>query len=247
MDNGYDKTTGWQYMGALCANCALLLTFIGSLTHPLFPTQQLGLLLAVLFLLVMPLGDVIISQKLEVKNIRITLLGLLYITLPMGCMIYLRTHSFDGVGAQRYFSAPTAPGWTIPLLLIIFIWINDTMAYIVGSLIGRTPFSKISPKKTIEGTVGGMLLAVGAAGVFGYFWGSHILKLQHWLALAAIAAIAGTYGDLLESKLKRMAGVKDSGRIMPGHGGFLDRFDSLLLAAPFALLYCLFFMHNFAA
>ena len=86
------------------------------------------------------------------------------------------------------------------------------------------------------------ILAVAAAGVYGYYWGQQWLSLQHWLALAAIAAIFGTIGDLLESKLKRMAGVKDSGKIMPGHGGFMDRFDSLLLAAPFAWLY----VHLFA-
>jgi phosphatidate cytidylyltransferase len=86
-----------------------------------------------------------------------------------------------------------------------------------------------------------MILAVAAAGVYGHFWGGAYLSLQHWLALAGIAAIFGTAGDLIESKLKRMAGVKDSGRIMPGHGGFMDRFDSLLLAAPFAWLYVHFF------
>ena len=134
-------------------------------------------------------------------------------------------------------------GALIPLLLIFFIWINDTMAYIVGSLIGRTPFfPSISPKKTIEGTVGGMVLAIAAAGIYGYFWGNDLLYWPHWIALATIAAIFGSAGDLLESRLKRMAGVKDSGKIMPGHGGFLDRFDSLLVAAPFAWIYVLLFV-----
>jgi len=130
-------------------------------------------------------------------------------------------------------------GWAIPLTLIASIWINDTMAYIVGSFIGKTPFSKISPKKTWEGTLGGAILAVTTVTLVGYFVfdAKDIISL---IVISSVAAIAGTAGDLLESKLKRMAGVKDSGQIMPGHGGFLDRFDSLLLATPFVWLYLQF-------
>ena len=119
------------------------------------------------------------------------------------------------------------------------------MAYIVGSLIGKTPLSPISPKKTWEGTIGGILLAIAVVGfLFPFFYfGSSAFALFMFIApIAAIAAIVGTYGDLLESKLKRLAGVKDSGQIMPGHGGFLDRFDSLLLATPFVWLYVQLFM-----
>jgi len=112
------------------------------------------------------------------------------------------------------------------LIIIFSIWINDTMAYIVGSLIGRTPFSKISPKKTWEGTLGGILLSVLVMGIAGYYFGRYLNDwtdwnwIWQWVLIAAIAAVAGTFGDLLESKLKRMAGVKDSGHLMPGHGGF---------------------------
>jgi phosphatidate cytidylyltransferase len=112
------------------------------------------------------------------------------------------------------------------------------MAYIVGSLIGETPFSKISPKKTWEGTAGGAILCIVVIGLLGYFIPpASYYNVQHWIVIAAIAAVIGTLGDLLESKLKRAANVKDSGHIMPGHGGFLDRFDSLLLAIPFVWLY----------
>ena len=127
---------------------------------------------------------------------------------------------------------------TIPLVLIASIWINDTMAYIVGSLIGKTPLSPISPKKTREGTVGGALLAIVVITLIGHF--AFGLPVVHLVIISAIATIMGTIGDLIESKLKRMAGVKDSGEIMPGHGGFLDRFDSLLLAIPFVWLYVYF-------
>ena len=133
----------------------------------------------------------------------------------------------------------------LPLLIIVSIWINDTMAYIVGSLIGKTPLSKISPKKTWEGTIGGILLSVALVGIlfpFFYFKSISVSSFLLVAPVAAIASIAGTFGDLLESKLKRLAGVKDSGSLMPGHGGFLDRFDSLLLATPFVWLYVQLFM-----
>ena len=138
-----------------------------------------------------------------------------------------------------------APGTTeilysalLPCAIIFSIWINDTMAYLVGSFIGKTPLSKISPKKTWEGTIGGALLCVVVITLLGYYIPvAKIIHWQHWLFIAAICAVFGTAGDLLESKLKRMADVKDSGSFMPGHGGFLDRFDSLLVATPFVWLY----------
>lgn len=116
------------------------------------------------------------------------------------------------------------------------------MAYVVGSLIGKTPLSKISPKKTWEGTVGGIILSVIVAGVVAYTSNKFRLATIEIAIIAAIASIAGTFGDLFESKLKRMANVKDSGNIMPGHGGFLDRFDSMLLAIPAVWLYVYFFL-----
>jgi phosphatidate cytidylyltransferase len=128
----------------------------------------------------------------------------------------------------------------IPCGIILSIWINDTMAYIVGSLIGKTPLSGISPKKTWEGTIGGIILCII---VIALIAGSNRLFIvKNWIMIAAICAVFGTLGDLLQSKLKRMAKVKDSGKMMPGHGGFLDRFDSLLLAAPFVWLYVYGFM-----
>lgn len=131
----------------------------------------------------------------------------------------------------------------LPCTVVFAIWINDTMAYITGSFIGRTPFSKISPKKTWEGTLGGAVLCVAC------IWGlselidrASDISTGHWLAIGAICAVAGTVGDLFESKLKRLAGVKDSGSVMPGHGGFLDRFDSLLFAAPATWVYVSLFI-----
>ena len=242
IDPDYANVSSWHKWGATIAGAAILLTFTGNTFEiAQIPAGLIGWWTAVIFLLVMPLGEVLMSKDFSLKNIGYSAIGLLYVTVPFGLLIHIRLNAIN-----IHYTATdvgTAPGWLIPLLLIIFIWINDTMAYIVGSLIGRTPFAPaISPKKTIEGTVGGMILAVATAGIFGHFWGRAYLALPHWIALALIAAIFGTIGDLIESKLKRMAGAKDSGRIMPGHGGFLDRFDSLLLAAPFAWIYVQFFM-----
>ena len=125
---------------------------------------------------------------------------------------------------------------TLPLVVIAAIWINDTMAYLVGSLIGKTPLSRISPKKTVEGTAGGIVLSVVVVSLLSIIWFPFGQTTLVFGLVAFIAAITGTIGDLLESWLKRRAGVKDSGRFMPGHGGFLDRFDSLLIATIFVWL-----------
>lgn len=125
----------------------------------------------------------------------------------------------------------------ILLGIFILIWTNDTFAYIVGKTMGRTKlFERISPKKTVEGFAGGLVFAlIGsyAISLFPVFGLTTIL----WMASAVILVIAGTMGDLIESRLKRNAGVKDSGRIMPGHGGILDRLDSIIFAIPFLFLF----------
>lgn len=149
-----------------------------------------------------------------------TVSGILYVSFP--AILLLNIYSI-----QSFF----------PLALILMIWSNDTLAYIVGSFIGKTSFSSISPKKTWEGTIGGALLTIVGACVWSHF---SSLKMMDAIALALCATIAGTLGDLFESRLKRMADVKDSGALMPGHGGALDRFDSLLVAVPFAFIYFYF-------
>ena len=178
----------------------------------------------------------LIKKIYDKQYLKYILLGLIYITIPILMMIdlgtELRIYTINNTNEIIYHKL-------IPCSIIFSIWINDTMAYIVGSLIGKTPLSKISPKKTWEGTLGGIILATFIAGVIAWQFDLNIQKI---VIIAGIASIAGTIGDLLESKLKRMAGVKDSGNIMPGHGGFLDRFDSLLLAIPAVWLYIYFFV-----
>lgn len=167
-------------------------------------------------------------------------LGLLYLSLPWTLLLYIRSGApwmAGGVGTQLAHGMAEVMGRTLPLIMIASIWLNDTMAYLMGSFFGRTPLSRFSPKKTWEGTVAGVVLSVGlvtAAGVYGMHGEAWIYA---WVSF--LSSTIGSLGDLLESWLKRRAGVKDSGQFMPGHGGFLDRFDSLLLAVPAVWLFCM--------
>jgi phosphatidate cytidylyltransferase len=124
--------------------------------------------------------------------------------------------------------------------IFILIWTNDTFAYIVGKSIGKNKlFERISPKKTIEGFLGGLVFSILAGILISkYFIGSSSMSTMYiWIGIAFIASIFGTIGDLVESKFKRIAQVKDSGNIMPGHGGVLDRLDSIIFVAPFVYLF----------
>lgn len=161
-----------------------------------------------------------------------SLLGLFYITLPIILLIIIRTENFNDLNDDFLK--------IIPCGIVFSIWINDTMAYIVGSFIGKTPLSKISPKKTREGTIGGIILCVIVISLIGYF--TNYFSVVDWIVISFFCAVFGTLGDLVESKLKRIANVKDSGSLMPGHGGFLDRFDSMLVAIPFVFVYYFLFI-----
>ncbi len=171
-------------------------------------------------------------KKINPSYKLISLSGFIYITLPIVLLITIRLG--NNINIDNNFLK------IIPCGIIFSIWINDTMAYVVGSLIGKTSLSKISPKKTWEGTIGGALLCIIVIALIGY--ATHFYNYTDWIIIAMLCAICGNIGDLLESKIKRMAKVKDSGTLMPGHGGFLDRFDSLLVAIPFVWFYYFFFM-----
>jgi phosphatidate cytidylyltransferase len=133
-------------------------------------------------------------------------------------------------------------------MIIGSIWINDTMAYLVGSIIGRTSVVSHLSQKDMGRYHRRDHPGHRCHGLIGYWLNNEpawaLFAPIHWMAVAAIVSVTGTFGDLLESKLKRMAGIKDSGRIMPGHGGFLDRFDSLLVATPFAFAYLLWVIYG---
>lgn len=124
----------------------------------------------------------------------------------------------------------------IIVYLLLLIWSNDSFAYLVGKNFGkRKLYESVSPKKTIEGFIGGVVFTIITGVVISYY--SELFSMIHWIVLSLLASILGTIGDLVESKFKRQANIKDSGSIMPGHGGMLDRLDSLFFVAPFVYLY----------
>jgi phosphatidate cytidylyltransferase len=231
IDKGYATISALHRYSVPMAGCCLLLYGIRQdFSIAGIPLYLIGKWGCLAFLVLLTAGEALQYRTLNFRNLLHSAFGLLYISLPLAMLVWLRT---------ILYASPVPFADRILVLMIIgSIWINDTMAYIVGSLIGRTPFSSISPKKTWEGTIGGVILAVGVMGLLGYLLRDKpavmLFPARVWMVVAAIASVMGTFGDLLESKLKRMAGIKDSGHIMPGHGGFLDRFDSLLIATPFA-------------
>jgi phosphatidate cytidylyltransferase len=157
----------------------------------------------------------------------------LYIALPFALL--------NGIAFIPYPMGPlgTVYIYMYPLAVFLFLWSSDTGAYCVGSLLSKKIpyklFPSISPNKSWVGSIGGTLLAVAVAAIVSHFEPS--LTLLQWIGSALVVAIFGTWGDLVESQIKRQLGIKDSGNILPGHGGFLDRFDSSLLAIPASLLY----------
>jgi len=238
IDTGYAAISPFHKYGVMIAGWCIMLYFTND-AFTLFGIQlsAIGWWLGIIAIVALPIMEILFSRQLELKNIGWSAFGLLYISLSLGMMIDLRCFGMlkNGTGKSIDFF-----GFVLPLGILIALWINDTCAYLVGSFIGKTPFSKISPKKTWEGTVGGAVLCIVVVALLG--WWAEAFEVTDWIAIAAIVAVFGVIGDLFESKLKRMANVKDSGSIMPGHGGFLDRFDSLLLATPFVWLYVTLFM-----
>lgn len=156
--------------------------------------------------------------------------GLMYIPVPMAILNWIIDyHPVDG-------SYKTG----LILGFFVILWMNDVFAYLVGSLIGKHKlFVRISPKKTWEGSIGGALFAVLFSWLFAWLYND--LSFLSWSLMAIVIVLTGSLGDLVESMLKRSIGVKDSGKLLPGHGGVLDRFDAALMAAPFVYVYLLFF------
>lgn len=179
-------------------------------------------------------------------NVAMTLLGVFYIAIPfsiLNFLVFLQFSNLDGVIFDYYYI----------LALFILVWTNDTFAYLTGMAIGKHKFfERISPKKTWEGIIGGIVFTAGMSVALFYLYphvaplgklGFSGLTLQVWVGLGVVVSIFADLGDLVESMLKRSLGIKDSGNIIPGHGGMLDRFDAILLAAPAAFVY-LMFMFN---
>lgn len=259
IDPEYKTINPFHKYGIRVAGWCLLLWFCTERCHISgFRLHEAGWWIGLIIVFMLPVMELLLTRNIRLKHIGFSAFGLVYISLSLGLLMDLYdlmlkriTVTFPAADLTLIIHHPLLRyGWIFPAVIIGTLWINDTMAYISGSLVGRTPLSSISPKKTWEGTMGGILLAVICTGyacnkIFPAIQetGIHFsIKPSFWYILAAVVAISGTVGDLLESKLKRMAGVKDSGKIMPGHGGFLDRFDSLLLAVPFGWLFIVLFL-----
>jgi phosphatidate cytidylyltransferase len=241
IDKGYQNINPFHKYGIMIGGYGLMLFFTADwYISSNVSLHSIGWMLMLAGFLLVPISELLFSKHFNFKYIAHSIFGLVYISLSWALLLHLRSgamwmpHNGEDTFTNISTLLARISGYAVPLIIIGSIWINDTMAYIVGSLIGKTPLSAISPKKTWEGTVGGIILAVGVMWALGYLSQSSSPWL--WGIIAAVAAVAGTFGDLLESKLKRLANVKDSGSFMPGHGGFLDRFDSLLLATPFVWL-----------
>jgi phosphatidate cytidylyltransferase len=196
---------------------ALFLTFTG-ISNGLIPAL-LALVIPGLLLIQRP-------EESALNELGGVLMSAAYLAVPLGISIGIR--QFPGL----------EQGPLILLSIFIFLWCNDTFAYLIGKWLGSMPLApNVSPRKTVEGTLGGMLFCLIAALILSNFHTE--LDSIDLLALALIVSIMGTLGDLFESKIKRIAQVKDSGWIFPGHGGVLDRIDSFLFAAPVVYIYLL--------
>lgn len=172
-----------------------------------------------------------------INNWAYTMLSQMYIALPFAMVNVL---AFRGVGNGVVYN------YLAPLSIFVFLWTNDTGAYLSGSLFGKHKlFPRVSPGKSWEGSIGGGLLVLLVAALVGMYQNSDmhetatelILTVPQWMGLGLVVVLFGTWGDLVESLLKRTIGIKDSGNILPGHGGMLDRFDSSLMAFPAAVIY----------
>ena len=183
-------------------------------------------LLLIMYLMI---SELYLKKENPVMNWAYSMLSQLYIALPFAMLNVLSFHTSPMDTSVSYNPI-------LPLSVFVFIWLSDTGAYCVGSLIGRHRlFERISPKKSWEGSIGGGIVAIGSSFIFAHYF--PIMNMAEWAGLALIVVIFGSWGDLTESLLKRQLHIKDSGAILPGHGGMLDRFDSALMAIPAAVVY----------
>ena len=184
-------------------------------------------LLSVVYLLT---SELYLKSGHSLNNWAFTMMSQMYVALPFSVLNVLAFQP------EASFSLGVAYHSLLPLAVFVFLWANDSGAYCFGSLLGRHKlFPRISPNKSWEGSIGGGLVAIAASQVFATY--DTVLGRWEWLGVALVVVVFGTWGDLVESLLKRQLGLKDSGHVLPGHGGMLDRFDSSLLAIPATAVY----------
>lgn len=188
-------------------------------------------ILTIVYLII---SELYLKAENPINNWAYTMLGQMYITLPFSLINVL--------AFQNDANGNLTVDMLLPLSIFIFLWTNDTGAYCSGSLFGKHKlFPRISPAKSWEGSIGGGIFVIAAATLIGYLTynpeAPNLLGIPQWIGLGIVVAVFGTWGDLVESLFKRTLGIKDSGNILPGHGGMLDRFDSSLMAIPAAVVY----------
>lgn len=180
-------------------------------------------------LLYLMITELYLKKENPIGNWAYAMLSQLYVALPFALLNVLAFQNSPETSSVTYNPI-------LPLSIFVFIWLSDTGAYCVGSLIGKHRlFERISPKKSWEGSIGGAFFSIASSFVFAHFF--PFMSTWQWAGLAVTVVIFGTWGDLTESLMKRQLGIKDSGNILPGHGGMLDRFDSALMAIPAAVVY----------
>lgn len=196
---------------------------------------QTEILIPYLFLIIYLLvSELYLKKKNPLNNWAYAMMSQIYIALSFAMLNVLAYHSIGNEGELSNYQVQYNP--ILPLSIFIFTWINDTGAYCAGMLFGKHRlFERISPKKSWEGSIGGGVFSIIAAIVMAHYF--PFMPISIWIGLALTVVIFGTLGDLTESLLKRTIGIKDSGNILPGHGGMLDRFDSTLMAVPAAVVY----------
>lgn len=211
------------------AGVYLFLAFAGYCTGYTPATVFIPYLVTVIYLII---SELFTKAPNPINNWAYTMLSQMYIALPYSMINVLAFQS--NAGGEVSFN------YMLPLSLFIFLWVNDTGAYCCGSLFGRHKlFPRVSPGKSWEGSIGGAIFVVIAATVIGFLVGGMQggYSIPVWIGLGLTVVVFGTLGDLVESLFKRTLGIKDSGNILPGHGGMLDRFDSSLMAIPAAVIY----------
>ena len=189
----------------------------------------------VLTLVYLLISELYTNSKNAINDWAYTMFGQVYIAMGFS-LINLLAFQMTPDGSGVHYDQ------LLPLSIFIFLWVNDSGAYCAGSLLGKHKlFPRISPGKTWEGSIGGGVLVLIVAAIIGHWASSganeHLLSMAGWIGLGLVVAVFGTWGDLVESLFKRTLGVKDSGSILPGHGGMMDRFDSSLMAIPAAVIY----------
>ena len=233
--------TIWEYSGLVnqwddiqvnrfictAAGVYLFLAMAGYCTGIANATVFIPYLITLLYLII---SELFTQAPNPINNWSYAMLSQGYIALPFSTINILAFQTGDTVEYN----------YILPLSVFIFLWVNDTGAYCTGSLLGRHKlFPRVSPGKSWEGSVGGAVFVLVAAAIVGMLTGDGTspLSIPVWLGLGLVVVVFGTLGDLVESLFKRTLGIKDSGNILPGHGGMLDRFDSSLMAIPASVIY----------